>query len=787
MKDSESILPQLGTAFTAEWNGKLKIVKRAKYTIVVQGNADTTIAVDGRPIAGEPIDLDLGDHPIKIEFTRKPGAARLQLMWSADDFAQEPVPSSVLFHPSASTEAAQQSKVEAGQLLVEELNCVACHRSLSTALSPRSAPELSTVGTRLHAAWIDKWLQDPRAFRPTASMPHPPLKADERRDIAAYLATLKNPATKVKEPQHSVTRIETGKTLFETVGCTACHGGKKGNSLDGLGSKWLPGQLADFLLNPQSVDHSGRMPSMLLQTEEALSLAEYLVQSRNAAFEAKPAPGDVKHGEQLLQSQGCLNCHTANSSQGQPLATTAPEAVSLEKLTVLDRGCLAEQPSGRAMDYGLTPPQRDLIGAFIASVREHPMATAAPVYAFYHKTKALGCINCHELDASVPADATERVPQLTNVGGRLRVEWIGEVLTQKRRVRPWLRRRMPEFGPNIVGDVPGLAIAASGAGQVEPLPIPTRDEITAGQKLLGTGAGGFGCITCHGFAGAKPNVIDDTRGPDITTVASRLRPDHFRRWVLDPKRVSPSTPMPSFFDGVPVAEAAARVETMFRYVAAGENMPPPVGWVDKNNYQVAIRDEPIVLRTFMPGSDGQSNFPRGIAVGLPGLVSYCFDAETCTLRYAWTGGFLDMQPSWAARGGGIVKVLGKRFYTNAIFPFRNGDFGAEPAPEFQGYSLVNHMPQFSYRLGDGEVRETIMALEKGLGLVRAFEMDSGGKPISFIAIDEPGVSYASSSGSFEPMEITVPGTHQKVPGRILKLKGGSAVKFSVTITAKESK
>ena len=172
LKDSESIHPQLGSGFSAEWNGVLKIDRRAKYTSGAQGNVETKIAIDGRAVTGELIDLDLGDHPIKIEFTRKPGAARLQLMWSADFFAQEPVPPSVLFHPAASPEASRQSKVEAGQWLVEELNCVACHRSLSTVLSARSAPELSTVGTRLHSGWIEHWLQDPRAFRSSLATRH---------------------------------------------------------------------------------------------------------------------------------------------------------------------------------------------------------------------------------------------------------------------------------------------------------------------------------------------------------------------------------------------------------------------------------------------------------------------------------------------------------------------------------------------------------------------------------------------------------------------------------------
>ena len=784
LKDSDSIHPQLGTSFTAEWNGFLKIDKRAPYTLTFDGAPNAKVLLDGQELSTKPIDLDLGDHPIQITFTRKPGAVRGQLLWSSDFFAIEPIPPAVLLHRDLPPQATLQSRIEAGQLLVEQLNCTACHRTTSTTLIPRPAPDLSAVGTRLRPAWIAPWLTAPRTFRADTAMPKVPLNADEVRDVAAYLATLKNPNNKVKEPQPSISHIETGRQLVDTVGCTACHGGAKGHSLEGLGSKWLPGQLAEYLLNPKSVDHSGRMPSMLLAKEEAQAIAEFLVQSKKPEFEAKPASGDIKHGGQLFQSQGCVNCHAMESSPTKSVAFTGQPATSFEKLIGTDKGCLSAHPGGRAMDYGLSVTQRELIAAFMDSVRAHPMVTAAPVYEFQHRAQAFGCINCHELNASMPSDSTERVPQLTNVGGRLRREWIGEVLTQKRRVRPWLRRRMPEFDAASIGDMPAFAVAASGAGEVEPLPVPTRDEIAAGQKLLGNGTGGFGCITCHGLAGAKPNVIDDTRGPDITTVANRLRPDHFRRWVLDPKRVSPSTPMPSFFEGMPVVEAHAKVEGIFRYVAMGENMPPPMGWVDKNNYQVAVHDEPVILRAFLPGAEGGHNLPRGIAVGLPGLINYCFDADTCTLKYAWTGGFLDMQPSWSGRGGNMVKVLGKRFYTNSIYPLRIGDSEEPATREFMGYSIVEGKPQFVYRIGEVEVREVITTPEKQLGLVRTFELDSGDKPVTLSVVDEPGVTYSAMGGELEPAQVTT--AKGTVAGRILKSAGGK-LKLSITLTVKELK
>ena len=182
----------------------------------------------------------------------------------------------------------------------------------------------------------------------------------------------------------------------------------------------------------------------------------------------------------------------------------------------------------------------------------------------------------------------------------------------------------------------------------------------------------------------------------------------------------------------------------------------------------------------MPSVSGGKNFPRGIAVGLPELINYCFDAQTCNLRYAWTGGFLDMQPSWSGRGGNVVKVLGKRFYTENAFPLHIGESEGEAARAFVGYVFDGGKPQFIYRVGDVEIHETIAAPEKDLGLVRTFAFDSGGKSVTFSAIDEPGTTYASSAGEWQAEQVG------DKPGRVLKLPGGKQ-KFSVTITVKDAK
>ena len=60
-----------------------------------------------------------------------------------------------------------------------------------------------------------------------------------------------------------------------------------------------------------------------------------------------------------------------------------------------------------------------------------------------------------------------------------------------------------------------------------------------------------GCIGCHQYKESMVTVPPESRGPEFTTMADRIRPDWFHRWVRDPQRIQPNTAMPNFFSGKP--------------------------------------------------------------------------------------------------------------------------------------------------------------------------------------------------------------------------------------------
>src|SRR5206468_2880897 len=81
------------------------------------------------------------------------------LMAVAGDRAQAAPPVVAGFERFGKTDAA------AGQLLLGELNCVACHQPAEAAALVKQAPVLDNVGTRIRAGYFKKYLADPQQVK----------------------------------------------------------------------------------------------------------------------------------------------------------------------------------------------------------------------------------------------------------------------------------------------------------------------------------------------------------------------------------------------------------------------------------------------------------------------------------------------------------------------------------------------------------------------------------------------------------------------------------------------
>jgi cytochrome c553 len=74
-----------------------------------------------------------------------------------------------------------------GSAVFKKVGCSNCHtvRGVGTPL----APDLSRIGSRYDAAYLARWLRDPREVRPSGHMPALELSESDIQALAAYLAS----------------------------------------------------------------------------------------------------------------------------------------------------------------------------------------------------------------------------------------------------------------------------------------------------------------------------------------------------------------------------------------------------------------------------------------------------------------------------------------------------------------------------------------------------------------------------------------------------------------------
>lgn len=830
LKAGEAAHPRLSAdGGSVRWEGFVNVLRagnyrfsatlRGKFTLRIGDKevlAAETKGENASRVEGPETRLAAGIQPLVAEFTRLPGAARVELFWQSPNIHLEPLPFDQLGHlPKQTPERLKtDAQIERGRFLAEEHNCLGCHRpadedKLAKGLIGRQGPDLSQIGQRAHAGWIYQWLEAPDKLRPGAAMPRMLSESTERHAVAQYLASLGGPLQpNPKQPDSKVLQesIDRGRRLFASVGCVACHthpeasGGRQTPadapasgglmpsarrwSLTGLGSKTTPEKLAAFLQNPLAIDPSGRMPHMLLHPKEADDLAQYLCSFVNkdapvalppapkqteliAAFQRVDARADelaafqklppaaqlIDLGKRLVIEKGCNNCHTI-APGGQPFANMLADASfdDLKKPEKHAHGCLASDDKKRAKApaFAFDDNSRKSLALFLSEGTKGA-GSSAPAHAARAALARFNCLACHQRDGEggISPDLAEELrkyekaenaeavvpPPLTGTGHKLRTPWLRQVLTQAGRARPWMGLRMPQFGADNIGKLPEGLAALEGTepdDQVHQVPV-TVAKVEAGRQLAGKSA--FGCVSCHDIAGI-PNT--GTRGPDLAGMNQRVRYDWYRRWLEQPQRMQPGTRMPSVFtegksllDKVLGGTADAQAEAMWAYFSLGPSLPLPEGMGPPKGITLAVKDRPIVVRTFMPEAGA-----KALAVGYPGGVSTVFDAATCRLVYAWAGNYLDVSPVWDGRGGNPAKVLGTRFWTaSAGCPWEVTD-SAQP-PDFAARAKD---PAYGGALPEGKLLNGPRQLR-----FEGFSHDPQGQPT---------FRYLLYAATKQPLEIT---------------------------------
>lgn len=640
-----------------------------------------------------------------------------------------------------------QSQVEGGLLLLNELNCVACHAPPAgwrDRLGGRGRISLADVGRRLSAQTLAAFVSDPQAVKPGTVMPHAAPSAPAELDaLAAFLSSLVSNEPRPETPAENASR---GRALFENVGCVSCHapGDAKTNYPSvplGLASHYDRDALAAFLRDPLRTRPAGRMPAAELSESEAADLAAFLRADR-----VEPARVDSARsamGRKIFERSGCAACHDA----GTPMQI--PRAPALNEVHE-GRGCLAEKRSGTAPGFKLSATQVRAVTAALAAMKaspapEPPAATAALESRF----KQLNCYACHawrgkggvESDrakyfaaANGAAESLGELghlpPKLDQAGRKLTAAWMEKLFWGSGGgVRPYLSVRMPRYGrENGALLIPLLEAACR---PDKPAVIDTsgakgHQRSATGRALIGTGEGGLGCVSCHGLRDREPSGV---HAINLTHTAQRVRPEYFKALLLDPQGMQPGTIMPPLFASR--KNANLEVESLWTYLKEFDQNPRlPDGLEIRDAFELKPEGggRPIVFRTFLVGAG-----THAIAVGFPAKVHVAFDAHEVRWALVWRGRFLDAMSNWEERAMPPVKPLGEgsRMLPRHM-PFAPlsapdqvwpANFGRAAGYEFKGYRLdPKGVPTFRYRVGALEVEDVITPSADGASLRRTLSV-----------------------------------------------------------------
>jgi len=595
--------------FEVVWTGLILIqdVDAIRFDPIVSG--DLKIEIDKRAVDG-PLEMKPGFHRIRIVYRSK-GPARLQLAWEGKTFSREPIPAWKFRHLPAEVPllaAATDFRAANAKERVLWLGCARCHRDSFPGIhEPPPGPSLADLPQRVNTAWLMGKLDQPGTRMPSL-FPKDRQGVVERWIVAQTLLRGGTPRASDPAGDHRM-----GRRHFVSVGCAACHylpdetledQPVKGRTpLEGLNDRLGHAQLAAFLGNPKRRYPDGRMPCIPVPPNAARDIAAFvLLWSKPAIADAPLAepvkkeeidavgkrlgsrPGLEEIGQSLLREKRCAQCH---DGLGETVAAEVP-------LRNPAAPCSGPKFSLEAADW-----KEIATYLAVAGSERYP----SDFDARQRKLQRAGCARCHSRDS-------ERLSPLEDVGSTLGGAWLQMLpfLKTPRMSNPWSKYsreylvesirngvsgvrhskytyRMPAFGE----EAESLALALAEADGDDPA-APTREPAPSADPTLPplgpslVGFGGYSCVSCHiwrgkSFAEPDPGAI----APELTTVTRRIRREWFDRWVEDPARLHPGTPMPQIFKhGQPATlrqildgNAALQKEALWAYLSLGKDAPAP--------------------------------------------------------------------------------------------------------------------------------------------------------------------------------------------------------------------
>ena len=314
--------------------------------------------------------------------------------WDTPMYKTEMVEASCIKCHTGVAQVPQGNKINVARSLFIDYGCHGCHLTKGFENLPKVGPDLRHISSKVTKDWAMKWVENPKAFRPTTRMPKyfhnsnnnsPEDIARSQTEVRAMVEFLFSKSVEIPYPSVTVSGdAAAGQKLVRDIGCVGCHlmegetepkvGSRRrfGPALVKLGSKVKPEWLFNWLKEPRHYAPGTRMPNMKLTDQEAMDISAYLLSLRDTSWESKPAPAAKEQylkdeilyymkrqygltaeqeynkmspeqrwtflGDKLVQRYGCTGCHLVQGMEAAKGIGTSLSEEGSKLLTKFDFG-----------------------------------------------------------------------------------------------------------------------------------------------------------------------------------------------------------------------------------------------------------------------------------------------------------------------------------------------------------------------------------------------------------------------------------------------------------------
>ncbi|MEO6184075.1 MAG: cytochrome c [Verrucomicrobiota bacterium] len=583
-----------GGKFTVSWTGFLSADLRSDFLFQAELNGALKLQINGVSVLeavgtnltsefSKVVRLNKGTNLFSAIFTSpEAGHAYIRLHWQPKGGFAQPIPRAALSHfPTAEERTGQQLRL--GRDLFVEHRCIKCHIGPESGMPELSmdAPSFDGIGSRRNQEWMARWILNPKQHRASAQMPKifsGDTSSKNAEAVAAFLGSLNKSSYPAPGKGPMVSESGAGKKLFDTLHCAACHNAPDVAEMDvnkislkQVRAKFAANALVEFLKQPDAHYAWIAMPRFKLSEAQRDELAAYLILNSEKAAAISPSSDSaiIESGKKLVQTSGCLNCH---SLKLENKFTTK----NLAQISNWKSGCLSDKADANSKEpqFNFSSEERDALQAFggtdRASLSRHVSAEFAE-----RQSRHLNCAECH--------GKVEGIPQFEILGGKLKPEWSARFIAGEidYKPRPWLEAQMPAFPKRA-------QLLSEGFAQQHGFPAksfsePTHSDAEIGRNLVSAPPFGFSCISCHAVGSVGATQVFEAPGINLAHSGERLLPGYFKRWLRNPPLIDSMTKMPVYFDDEgksPLADildgsAEKQIEAIWEYLRLGDKMPAP--------------------------------------------------------------------------------------------------------------------------------------------------------------------------------------------------------------------